>query len=363
MMVDKRVLKAAKLLVEHSTKVKKGDKVRITGYVDAAPLIKEVYRLCIQKGAIVKVNTLLPELTHIFFSEAKKHQLEYYPKLREQEIKEIDVLINVGGDYNTREMSNIDPKKIATVSKIQNPISKIAMTKRWVGFDYPTNALAQDAEMSLEEYEEFVYGAISLDPKKMQKKLDKLQTVVNKTTNVRIVGKDTYLTFTINNMIAQSRYCIYNVPDGEVFTAPNKTSVEGKIRFTYPAIRSGNEVEDIYLEFKKGKIVKATAAKNEKFLHAMLDTDKGSRYLGELGLGMNPKITKFTKNLLFDEKIGGTIHLAIGMAYPECIEKNKKNGNDSALHWDIVKDFRKEGGEVYFDDKLVMKNGKWLIDF
>jgi len=362
-MTDTRILKAAKLLVEHSTKVKKGDKVIISGLPESIPLIKEVYRLCIKKGAFVTVKLSVPGLSHIFFKEAQKHQLEYYPKLSEEEAKQTDVYISIDGEYNTREMTNIDPKKMALVSKIRNPISKIIMSKRWVGFDYPTNALAQDAAMSLEEYEDFVYGSISPDPKLMQKKLNKLRDVVNKTKKVRLVGKDTDLTFTINGMIARAEYCTHNVPDGEVFTAPNKYSVEGKIRFTYPAIRAGNEVENIYLEFKKGKVVKATADKNEKFLISMLDMDKGSRYLGELGLGMNPKITKFTKNLLFDEKIGGTIHLALGMAYPECIEKNKKNGNDSALHWDIVKDFRKEGGEVYFDDKVVMKNGKWLIKF
>lgn len=362
-MADSRVLNAAKLLVEHSTKVKKGDNVIISGFPDAAPIMKEIYRLCVIKGAHVTVKTILPELSHIFFKEASKEQLEHYPKLREMEVKEADVLINVGGDYNTREMTNIDPKKITLAAKIRNPISKIAMTKRWVGFDYPTNALAQDAGMSLEEYEDFVYGAITLDAKKMQAKLEKLAAVVNKASKVRLVGKDTDLTFTINGMTAKAEYCNHNVPDGEVFTAPNKYSVEGKIRFTYPAIKAGNEVENIYLEFQKGKVVKATADKNQEFLIAMLDTDEGSRYLGELGLGMNPNINKFTKNLLFDEKIGGTIHLALGMAYPECIVGNKKNGNDSALHWDIVKDFRTEGGEVYFDDKVVMKNGKWLIKF
>ncbi|MBW2997523.1 aminopeptidase, partial [Candidatus Woesearchaeota archaeon] len=155
----------------------------------------------------------------------------------------------------------------------------------------------------------------------------------------------------------------HNIPDGEVFTAPEKYSVEGHIEFSYPAIRGGNEVDGIYLEFKKGKVVKAKAKKNEKFLKSMLNIDAGSSYLGELGIGVNYNISRYTKNLLFDEKIGGTIHLALGLSFPECTGKNKKNANKSALHWDIVKDLRPQGGggKVIVDGKIIQKNGKFLI--
>ncbi|MBR9690497.1 aminopeptidase [Candidatus Woesearchaeota archaeon] len=360
-MTDPCVKKLAEILVNHSTKVKKGDKVVISGSSIAEPLIREVYKLCIKKGAIATVKVGVPGLNYIFFKEAKEHQLNHYPKITELEAKESDVFISIGGKANTRELSNVDHKKIAVRSKVTDPISKIVLKKRWVGVDYPTNALAQDAGMSLEEYEDFLFGATNQDPKKMIKKLRKVSQLLDKTKKVRIVGKDTDITFSVKGMKSKYEYAIYNVPDGEVFTAPEKYSVEGHIKFTYPAIRAGNEVEGIRLEFEKGKIVKATAEKNEKFLKAMLDMDKGSKYLGEFGIGMNDKVTKFTKNLLFDEKIGGTIHLAIGMAYPENIKNNKKNGNDSALHWDIVKDFRREGGEIWFDNKLVQKSGKWMI--
>ncbi len=362
-MTDTRIKNFAKILVEHSTKIKKGDKVIISADVDAAPLVKEVYELCIKKGAITAVKASLPGLGYTYFKYADKDLLNYFPKLALEESKQTDVFISIGGDYNTREFTNVDPKKMAIRSKVMDPISKVRLSKRWVGTDYPTNALAQDAGMSLEEYEDFVFGACSLPPEKIVPKLQKLRDRVNKTKKVRIVGKNTDLTFSIKGMSAKAEYATHNVPDAEVFTAPEKYSVEGHIEFTYPAIRAGNEVEGIYLEFKKGKIVKAQAKSNEKFLKAMLKTDAGSEYLGEFGIGMNPMITKFTKNLLYDEKIGGTIHLAIGMAYPENIVKNKKNGNYSALHWDIVKDFRKEGGEVIFDGKTVMKDGKWLLKF
>ncbi len=360
-MVDSRITKLAQLLVYHSTKVKKGDKVIISSDVLAEPLIKEIYKLCMQQGAFPTVKIILPGLNYLYYKYAQDHQLKYYPKLTEEEARETDVFISIGADYNTREFTNLDHKKMALRTKTMDPISKIRLTKRWVGVDFPTQALAQDAGMSLDEYQDFLYGATNQDPKQMIKRLNALQAVVNKTKKVRIVGKETDLTFSINGMTARSEYATHNVPDGEVFTAPEKFSAQGHIKFTYPAIRAGNEVEGIRLEFSKGKIVKATAEKNEKFLTAMLDMDDGAKYLGEFGIGMNPMITVFTKNLLFDEKIGGTIHLAIGMAYPECIEKNKQNGNYSALHWDIVKDFRKEGGEVYFDGKLVQKNGKWVI--
>jgi len=220
--------------------------------------------------------------------------------------------------------------------------------------DSPTNALAMDAEMSLDEYEDFFYGACFLDWPTISKKLKKMCAILNKGKVFRIVSKDTDLTMKIypKSFIMDDGHD--NMPGGEVFGAPVKLSTTGHIKFTFPAVRQGVEVTNIYAEFKNGKCVKATADKNEKFLNKMLDTDAGSRYIGEIGIGMNPKVTKFTKNLLFDEKIAGTIHLAFGMAYKECGAPN-----DSALHWDIVKDLSKDG-KIYLDGKLVF-NKKWLI--
>lgn len=361
-MTDIRIKKVAEILVEHSTKVKKGDKVIISATDNAKPLIKEVYKLCIKKGAYVTVKVSIHGLSYIFYKNAKKHQLEHYPKISEYEAKETDVYIAIHGNYNSKELQNIDPKKLAITSKVKDPISKIIMSKRWIGFDYPTQSLAQDAGMSLEEYEDFLYSATTqIDPEKITKKLVRIKSHLDKTTKVKIISKDTNLQFTINDMIAQARYALHNLPDGEVFTAQNKYSTNGHIKFTYPSIRGGNEIEDIYLEFKDGKVINESAKTNQKFLTAMLNTDQGSRYLGEFGIGMNDKINKFTKNLLFDEKMGGTIHLALGMAYPECTKNNKKNGNTSALHWDIVKDLKKDKVEIYFDDKLVNKHGNWFI--
>ncbi|HII71347.1 TPA: aminopeptidase [Candidatus Woesearchaeota archaeon] len=359
-MVDERIKQYAKLLVEHSTKVKKGERVVIGGDTIAEPLIKEIYRLCLKKGAYPAVHVHLPGMAPLYYKNASDDQLKRFPEVAMYEAKMSDVFIGVSGTTNTRELSGVDPKKMAIRSKTVNPISKVRMKKRWVGCDFPTDALAIEAGMSLEEYEDFLYGACLVDYNKMRGLQERLKKVVDKGTEVRIVGENTDLRMSIKGMTARASYGIYNVPDGEVFTAPEKYSVEGHIEFSYPAIRGGNEVEGIYVEFKKGKAVVAKAKKNEKFLKTMLAMDPGSSYLGELGIGTNYKITRYTKNLLFDEKIGGTVHLAFGMGYPECGVKNKKNLNDSALHWDIVKDMRK-GGRLYVDGKLIQKDGKFLI--
>ena len=282
-----------------------------------------------------------------------------YPEVFDYEIKKTQAYIGIGSPLNTREFSNIDPHKITIRNKITEPITDYIVNGkpkiRRVTLDYPTNALAQDAEMSLEEYEDFLFKACIQDWAKLAKRFAKIQTVMNKGKEFRIIGTDTDLRMQIHPKSFVLDAGHENMPGGEVFGAPSKLSTEGHIRFTYPAIRSGVEVNNIFCEFEKGKCIRATADKNEKFLNKMLDTDAGSRYLGEIGIGMNPKITKFTKNLLFDEKIGGTVHFAFGMAYKECGAPNK-----SALHWDIVKDLRK-GGKILVDGRTVQRNGKWLI--
>ncbi len=359
-MVDERVKKLAKILVEHSTNVKKDDFVVISGDTSAESLIKEVYKLCLLKGAYPAVHVSFPGMAYTYFKYASDKQLARFPEVALFETRKADVFIGIHGDTNTRELSNVDPRKIATRSKVLNPISKIRLGKRWVGCDYPTDALAMEAGMSLEEYTDFFFNACNIDYPALQERYEKLAKLMNNASEVRIIGKNTDLKMSIKNMITINRAGDKNVPDGEVFTAPEKYSVEGHIEFSYPAIRAGQEVEGIYLEFKKGKVVKATAKKNERLLKALIGTDDGSCYLGELGIGVNYNINKYTKNLLFDEKIEGTVHLALGMAYPECIKKNRKNGNDSALHWDIVKDLR-DGGKLIVDGKVISENGKFKI--
>ncbi|MDD5416979.1 MAG: aminopeptidase [Candidatus Aenigmarchaeota archaeon] len=358
-MAEDRTKKFAKVLVDYSAFVKKGEKVIISGEAHEQELLKEIYKLCILKGAFPSVQMSIPGTTYFFYKHANKEQLTKFPTAYWNEIKKTKKYIGIGSPLNTREMTNVDPAKMVIRNKITRKITDYIVNTQpkiyRVSTDSPTNALAQDAEMSLEEYEDFFYGACFLDWPRISKKLKRMCAVLNKGKIFRIVSKDTDLTMKIypKSFIMDDGH--ENMPGGEVFGAPVKNSTTGHIKFTFPAVRQGVEVTNIYAEFKNGKCIKATADKNQDFLIKMLDTDAGSRYIGEIGIGMNPKVTKFTKNLLFDEKIGGTIHLAFGMAYKQCGEPNK-----SALHWDIVKDLRKDG-KVFLDGKLVFKNGKWLI--
>ena len=358
-MVDERIKKLAKVLVDYSLFVKKGENVVISGTVISQELLKEVYKLVLKKGAYPILKVGLPGVSYLYYKHASITQLKKFPESSWREIKRVKKYLGAGSENNTRELSNIDPKKIAMRSKVTRKISNYIVNAKpkiyRCSTSYPSEALAQDAEMSLEEYENFFFDACLLDWKKEAKRYAKLRNYLNKSKVFRVVSKDTDLTMKIHPKSFILDDGKENMPGGEVFGAPSPKSVNGYIRFTFPAIRSGVEVTNIYCEFKNGKCIKATADKNQGFLNKMLDTDKGSRYLGEIGIGMNPKVTKFTKDLLFDEKIGGTIHLAFGMAYKDC-----GRPNDSALHWDIVKDLRKDG-KIYIDGKLLFKNGKWLV--
>lgn len=358
-MIDSRVKRLAEILVNYSTRVKKGEYIQICGGTEAAPLVNELYRLIIKKGAYPGLHLGLPGMSYVYYKNASLEQLNHFPEIAMDELKKTDVYIGIGADSNTRELTNIDPKRIAIRQKVTNPISDYIVNRhdkiRRVSLDFPTNALAQDADMSLKEYEDFLFGATNLDWEKERKRLYKIRGLFDGADIIKIVGSETDISMSVKGRPLIVDAGEENMPGGEMFYAPLEKTVNGKIAFTYPAIRAGNEVTDIKLEFKKGKVVKASASKNEKFLKGMINTDNGSKYIGELGIGCNPKINKFTKNLLFDEKIFGTIHLALGMAYKQCNGTNK-----SALHWDIVKDLR-ENGEIIVDGNVIQSNGKFKI--
>ncbi len=354
-MKDIRVLRLAKILVDHSIRVKKGQTIVINSSSEGAPLALECYKLILKRGAHPRVNFSMPGFAHAFYKYANFNQLSHYPKIAEFEAKELDGEINIGATVNTKEFTNIDPKKVALRKKIVHPISEIIMDKPWVGCIYPTNSRAQDAEMSLEEFEDFVFKATNRDWKKEEKKQEKLKRILDKGNQVRIIADDTDLSFSIKGRQGIKCFGRHNMPDGEVFIAPVENTVEGYIHYSFPAIYGGREVSGITLKFKKGEVISAKAVKNEKFLKEMIKTDKGSKYVGEFGIGTNYNIKKFIKSILFDEKIGGTVHLALGRAY-----KEGGGTNESALHWDMIKDLRK-GGAIYIDDKLIQKNGKFLI--
>ena len=354
-MTDQRLEKTAKILVEYSTEVKKGDKVIIDAGVQALPLVKEIYKLCIQKGAYVKLNLGASGFTEIFYKYASPEQLEHFPEMAMNEAKHGDVFFSIGAPLNTRSLTNIDPKKIAMRSKVTNPISEEILKKRWILFYYPTNAQAQEADMSLDEFEDFVYSATIQDWEKISGEENKLKEILDNGKEVQIIGKNTDIRFSIEERRAEKGDGKCNMPCGEVFIAPVETSTQGHIEFSFPAVRGGRMVEGVKLKFENGEVIEATATKNESFLKEMLRMDEGAKRLGEFGIGFNPNIQRFVKSILFDEKISGSIHLSLGRAY-----KEGGGTNESALHWDIIKDLR-DGGKIIIDGKVIQDNGKFLI--
>ena len=320
-------------------------------------MIFEIYKLCIKNGAIdVATKFDAYEFGEYFFKNANDNQLHFFPKLDFEEIKQTDCYIRIAAPVNTKALSNVDADKISQRIKVLEPISNYRVEHtRWVITRFPTDAQAQEADMSLSEYEDFVFGAINdVDWKKKWLEQEKLRKLVDVTKTVRIVGRQTDLTISIKGRKSENAGGEFNMPDGEVFTSAVEDSAEGYIRYSFPALYMGREFQNVSLVFKNGKVVKATASKNESDLNRILNMDRGARYIGELGIGNNFSITKFTKDILFDEKIGGTIHIALGRGYKATLSKNKSN-----LHWDMIYDLRTDG-QLWFDQRLVQKNGKWL---
>ncbi len=354
--MDSRITRLAEILVDYSVKVRRNDHVRIRVADEGLPLGKEVLRLCLQRGALVRTEITDSEMDTVFYRHATKHQIEARPKLEMAEAKWMDCSIGIYGERNTKHLSGVDSQRIAQRMKVLRPVRDHVVEKvRWVICNYPSDGLAQDADMSLDEYADFVFDATNIDWAAMSKKQDKLKRVLDAGKDVLIKGPGTELRFSIRGRKAIKCDGHRNMPDGEVFMGPDEMTAEGHILFDFPAIYRGKEVDGVRLEFDKGLCVKATAAKNEKFLNSMLDTDAGARRIGEFGVGVNFGIQRFTRDILFDEKIGGTIHLALGSAYKEGGGKNV-----SAIHWDMIKDLRKDG-EVRVDGKLIEKNGRLLV--
>ncbi len=353
-MLDPRLKQLASVLVNHSVRIKEGDLVSIDAGQEALPLVLEVYKLILQKGAFPKVNFAMPGFAYTYYKYASEKQLKRFPELGLIEAKKSDAHLSIGAEYNSKELTTINSKRIALRHKITRKISDLILKKNnWTICEYPTNALAQDAEMSLEEMEDFVFNACLQDWDKMSKQQDQLKKIVDEGKDVQIIGKNTNLRFSIKGREGIKDYGKCNMPGGEVFIAPVETTTEGYIEYSFPAIYSGKEVSGIKLEFRNGNVIKASAEKNEDLLHEMIKTDAGAKRLGEFGIGTNFGIKQFVKQILFDEKIGGTIHLALGMAYKEGGGRNK-----SALHWDMIKDLRKDG-RVLVDGKVILEKGKF----
>ncbi len=367
-MFDPRFEKLADMLVNYSVAVKPGDKVWIRGGVIAEPLLLAVYKKVIEAGGYPLLMPTFSRAQEIFYKTASLDQLNFIDPPRKLLIETYDCSINILGDENTKALSNIDPQKKVAFSRAQQPLFKTYLERaarkefRWTLAQFPTNAHAQDADMSLDEYTDFVFQAMmpdSHDPvgywKKVSRQQQKIVEWLKGKERVHVTGNETDLHLSIKNRKFINCDCHENVPDGEVFTGPVEDSLEGQVYFTYPTIFGGLEVSGVRLWLEKGRVVKASAEKNEEFLLKTLDTDEGARYVGEFAIGTNEGITKFTRNILFDEKIGGSFHMALGSSYPETGGKN-----ESAIHWDMICDLR-QGGEIRVDGELLYKDGKFVI--
>jgi aminopeptidase len=367
-MRDPRLDKLAEVLVRYSTGVRRGELVSLHGPMLAEPLIVALYRQVLRAGGH-PVIYMAPEIcAQIMLQEGSGEQLGFVNPLDLREVEAVDVAIHVMAPENTRALTNTNPSKQAVRSKARRPAMEIFLRRaaeqslRWVATQLPCQASAQEAEMSLADYEDFVFGAGMLDrpdPAAAWQTMSERQArAVSFLNGVRELGFRTS-SGTDVRVGTEGRTWINcdgheNFPDGEVFTGPIEDATEGVVCFDFPAVHGGREVQGVRLTFRAGRVVDASAAKGEEFLLHMLDQDQGARVLGEVAIGCNYAITRHTRNTLFDEKIGGTFHLALGAAYPESGGKNQ-----SALHWDMVCDLRR-GGRIEADGRLISENGRFL---
>ncbi len=366
--MDVRVERLARLLVDYSINAQPGERVAIISTPEAADLIRGIYARILERGAFPVLELSLAGLEEIFFRNASDEQLAFIDPVRKMIIEDFDALIRIRAASNTRELNSIDPDRQALRNKAMQPILRRYMERggagelKWNGTLFPTAAYAQEADMSLRDYEDFVYGACFCDREDpvaewMRVHEEQQQAIrwLEGRKDVKITGPNADLTLSIEDRTFINSDGHHNMPSGEIYTGPVEDSANGWVHFTYPALTGGREVDGIELWFEDGKVVKAKARKNEPYLLRMLDTDEGSRYLGEFAIGTNFGIQRFTKNILFDEKIGGSFHLAVGAGYPETGSHNR-----SAIHWDMICDMR-DGGEIWVDGELMYKGGKFVI--
>ena len=368
-MTDPRLKKLADVIVNYSVAIKPGDWVVIKGETLSAPMVKEIFHQVLLAGGHPNTLLGLSELNEDFYKSANEEQLKWVSPFQKLTYEKADVIIGLMGTTNTRILTNVDPQKISKFHAANSSLMKTYHkrsaegTLRWVVSMFPCNAQAQEADMSLSEYEDFLYGATFVnkdDPVAEWQKLHKKQQVVvdwlKGKKYLTVKGPHVDLEMSIEGRLFENSDGKKNMPDGEIFTGPVEDSVDGWVEFTYPAIHIGHEVEDVRLVFKDGKVVEASASKNEETLISQLDVDAGARYVGEFAIGINHGIQKFTKHMLFDEKMGGTIHIALGASYMET-----GGQNESAIHWDMLCDMKTDS-EIRVDGELLYQNGEFKIN-
>jgi len=366
-MGSNRLERLASVLVDYSTRIRAGDLVCIDTGPSAAPLVREIWRRVLEAGGHPHLRLDVDGAPELLLHEGSDEQMAWVSPLRRAESERADVRIAIEADVNTRANSRVDPERQAHAERAREPLRRVHFARvsagdlRYVVTLYPTQAAAQDADMSLTEYEDFVFRAGLLDhddPRSEWEALGRayarLAAWLDERKEIRVVGDGTDLTLSVEGRTWVPCDGHENFPDGEVFTGPIETKVDGTIRFTYPSGYAGRRVSGVELEFRGGEVVRAEADEGAAFLREMLALDGGARRAGEFSFGLNEAVTEFTGQTLFDEKLGGTVHLALGASYPESGGRVR-----SALHWDLVCDLRNDS-EVFADGELVYRNGRFL---
>ena len=369
-MTDSRIQKLAKVLVDHSAEVQPGDRVAIETTINAEELVREIYELVLARGGHPHLLLNLPDQDQLFFKHASDAQLDFTPTFQKIVTEQFEVYIRVRADVDTRALKDVPPERQSHRQKGMAPVRSAMLrrggdkTLRWVLTQLPTEAYATEAGMSLAEYEDFLYGAChadasTVDPVAYWRQIrDQQQKMIQRVEGhdkIKLLGPNVDLALSVKGRKFNNSHGRHNMPDGEIYTGPVENSVNGWVKFTYPAIFQGRIVEGVELTFEKGRVASATADNGQDFLLAMLETDVGARYLGEFAIGTNFEIDRFTRNILFDEKLGGTFHIAIGAGYPET-----GSLNTSIIHWDMICDMRTDS-EIRVDGVVIYRDGQFIF--
>jgi aminopeptidase len=367
-MTDSRLHNFAKVLVDYSARIQPGDRVLIESTTNAEPIINALIGQILKRDGRPYLQLAFPETRKLFISQASDEVLRYTNPIRSLVYETFESRFRIEAEADPGTMEDVDPKKVSTFMEAESPILQTQFRRgaakefKWVTTLFPTKGYARQAGLSLSEYEDFVYRAVhatEADPvaywNKLKDEQQKYADAFQGHEQVQLRGPNVDLALSISGRTFVNAFGDHNMPDGEIFTGPVEDSLNGWVRYTYPALHLGTRVEGIELHFKDGKVVEASATKNEEYLKQMLATDQGSSYVGEFAIGLNKDIDRFTGHILFDEKIGGSFHMAVGRGYPETGSQNV-----SAIHWDMICDMRKDS-EILVDGELIYKEGDFLL--
>lgn len=369
-LTDPRYRRLAKVLVDFSTNVQPGDRVALRSTTAGEPLIRELYRRVLERGGLPEIFFWLPDQEEILLKTGNESQLDHTPPMLLQALEEFDVYIRARAATDLHALDEVDPARQSRWETALSPLLRAQMRRgaegslRWLATIYPTEAYARQAGMSRQDFEDFFFQACHIDDETPDPVAHwegveaRLQNVVERIQGhdrVEVRGPDVDLSLSIRGRTFKNASGHYNMPDGEIFTSPVEDSINGWVKYTYPAIRRNRVVEGVSLRFEDGRVVEASAKSNEAFLQQMLDIDAGARYVGEFAIGTNFEIDRFSGLILFDEKIGGTFHMALGAGYPETGSQN-----ESAIHWDMICDLRQDS-EILVDGEVIYRNGAFTL--